>query len=421
MKILILGINYAPEIISTGVYTTGMAEFLAAQGHDVNVITAMPYYPAWRIMTGWPKFSYRSETSASGVQITHVPLYVPSRPSGIKRILHHASFAMMAAPVAIWRALHKRPDIVVVIAPSLVSAVTGWLAARIAGAKSWLHIQDFEVEAALATGLIKAGTPSARLAKRFERWILHRFDKVSSISAPMVSRLLDKGIAADKVYEFRNWADLSAISPLSQESPFRAEIGITTAFVALYAGNIANKQGFEIIPEMARHLGARQDITIVICGNGPMRESLQKQSRDIPFFHFLPLQPLERLSDLLGMADVHLLPQVAGAADLVLPSKLANMLASGRPVLATACPDTAIGLEVTGCGEIVPPGDAAALAGALAGLLDDPERRLRLGQSARRRAITHWDGAGILGRMQAEMLLLVQKPLLTGIDKEKTT
>ncbi len=420
MRILFLGINYAPEIISTGLYTTGMAEFLAAQGHMVDVVTALPYYPAWQIMKGWQRFSYRRET-LGGVHVTHAPLYVPRRPSGIKRILHHASFALMAAPVALWSALRKRPDIVVVIAPSLISAVTGWMTARIAGSKSWLHVQDFEVEAALATGLMKPGSVLARVAAGFERWMLTRFDRVSSISAPMVERLLSKGVAADRVYEFRNWADLSAISPVETISPFKAKLGITTPYVALYSGNIANKQGFEIIPQMARHLAVRDDITIVICGDGPMRETLQAQCHDFPFVRFLPLQPRDQLSDLLGMADVHLLPQVAGAVDLVLPSKLANMLASGRPVLATTPAETALGREVAGCGQVVAPGDAAGMAQALIGLLDDPKRRMILGQAARLRAVDHWDGAGILGRMQTEMVRLVHSPALPSIDRETKT
>lgn len=418
MKVLIIGINYAPEIISTGVYTTGLAEFLAAEGHTVDVITAVPYYPAWKVMDGWPKFSYRRESSASGIRILHAPLYVPRLPGGLKRILHNASFALTAAPAAAWLALRQRPDIVVVVAPSLISALTGWMAARLARAKSWLHIQDFEVEAAIATGLLKAGTPLARMAARFERWMLGRFDRVSSISPPMVERLLTKGVAIRRVYEFRNWADLSAVSPLGNVSPLRRELGITTPYVALYSGNIANKQGLEIIPEMAPHLGDRRDITIVICGDGPMRARLEEQARDFPLIRFLPLQPRDRLSDLLGMADVHLLPQIAGTVDLVLPSKLANMLASGRPVLATTPPDTALGREVAGCGEVVAPGDAAGMARALAALLDDPERRADLGRAARRRAVDRWDGAGILGRLQAEMACLIQLPANISIHKE---
>ena len=105
------------------------------------------------------------------------------------------------------------------------------------------------------------------------------------------------------------------------------------------------------------------------------------------------------------MADVHLLPQIAGAEDLVLPSKLTNMLASGRPVLATTAPETALGQEVEGAGVLVPAGDPAAMAKALDDLLADPERRAQMGQLARERALDRWDMQAILSRLKAEFEL----------------
>ncbi|HET8612497.1 MAG TPA: glycosyltransferase, partial [Sphingomonas sp.] len=111
----------------------------------------------------------------------------------------------------------------------------------------------------------------------------------------------------------------------------------------------------------------------------------------------------ERLGELLGLADVHLLPQIVGAADLVLPSKLTNMLASGRPVVATAAPGTGLADEVEGCGIVTPPGDAAAFAAAIERLIDDPGERARLGRAARTRAEERWSRAGVLGRFTADL------------------
>jgi colanic acid biosynthesis glycosyl transferase WcaI len=122
--------------------------------------------------------------------------------------------------------------------------------------------------------------------------------------------------------------------------------------VAIYSGNIANKQGIEIVVEAARLLRHRKDLMFVVCGNGPNRARLIESSADLDNIQFHDLQPRERLSDLLGMASVHLLPQIAGAADLVLPSKLTNMLASGRAIAATAEPGTGLAAEVDGCGLI---------------------------------------------------------------------
>lgn len=409
MRILILGINYAPEIISTAVYTTGLAEHLADEGHRVEVITALPYYPAWRVFEGWRGFHWKRETPKPNLTVTHCPLYVPARPTGAKRILHHASFALSALPVALASALRLRPDLVFVAAPSMVSAPVGWCAARLCGAKTWLHIQDFEVEAAFATGLLNAESRIGRAAKRFEAWVLNRFDKISSISAPMVAKLREKGVAQARVFEFRNWANLSRVTPREAPSPLRAELGIDTPHVALYSGNLANKQGLEILPDMARLLAHRRDLTLVVCGDGPMRETLVAAAQGLSNIRFFPLQPVEKLGDLMTMADVHLLPQIAGAADLVLPSKLTNMLASGRPVLATADPQTALGAEVEGAGMLVAPGDHGAAAKALEVLLDDPELRAQLGREARKRALERWDMVAILSRLQEEFRAVTRK------------
>lgn len=402
MRFLLIGINYAPEIISTAVYSTGLADDLARRGIEVDVVTALPYYPAWRVFEGWRGPFWRGERTPAGPRVVHCPLYVPRNPTGLKRILHHASFALTTLPVALWNGLFGRPDIVFVVAPSILSAPVGLLAAKLGGAKAWLHIQDFEVSAAFATGLLEERSAIGRFALAFEGWMLRRFNRVSSISQPMIARLADRKVPPERRYELRNWANLAAVVPVEGVSPLKAELGITTPYVALYSGNLANKQGLEILPEIARQLAHRKDVTLVICGDGPLRGKLEEESVGLDTIRFLPLQPLERLSDLLGMADVHLLPQIAGAADLVLPSKLTNMLASGRPVIATALPDTALGQEVEGAGLLVEPGDGAAAARALETLLDDRALRAALGKAARQRALERWDMGAIIDRLAAE-------------------
>jgi colanic acid biosynthesis glycosyl transferase WcaI len=403
LKILFLGINYAPEMIGTAVYTTGLAEAMSNSGHDVTVVTALPYYPAWKVTTGWPRYRYSSERPEGGPWVIHCPLYVPAEPTGARRMLHYATFALSIAPQMFWRAIRQRPDLVVVIAPSLVSAPVGWLSARLAGAKCWLHIQDFEVEAAFATGLLKEDSQVGRMARNFERWILNRFDRISSISLPMLAKLKEKGVAAGKIFELRNWANLNKVILLEGPSPLKAELGISAEHVVVYSGNIANKQGLNIIPETARLLMNREDFCFVVCGEGPYLGKLKEAAEGLENVLFFPLQPIERLSDLLGMADLHILPQISGAADLVLPSKLTNMLASGRPVVATAEEGTALAEEVNGCGCVVNPGDAEAMAGAIEGLLDDPEARRVLGAAARQRAYERWDMRNILGRFESEI------------------
>lgn len=398
MKVLVIGINYAPERVGVAVYTAGLAEALAASGHEVQVIAGRPYYPGWKIMPEHDAWTF-DRRQENGVDVTRVPHYIPRKPTALRRILHHFSFGATSLFPALWRALIWRPELVLTIAPALVAAPVGRLAGLLSGAHSWLHLQDFEVEAAVATGLMRSGR-AARLARWFEERVLNSFHTVSSISPHMCRRLVEKGLDAGQVVEFRNWADIDAVVPMPQPSSYREEWGITTPHVALYSGNIANKQGLDTVVEVARRLQSRTDLTFVICGEGPNANDLARRSAGLDNVHFHELQPRERLGDLLNLATIHILPQIAEAADLVLPSKLTNMLASGRPVVAMANPGTGLAREVDGAGLLVPPGDADELATAIERLMDDPALHTTLSQSARRRAEDRWSSKAILGNIE---------------------
>ncbi|QEE43366.1 colanic acid biosynthesis glycosyltransferase WcaI (plasmid) [Rhizobium sp. WL3] len=408
MKILILGLNYAPEMVGIAVYTTGLAEALSLRGHEVHVVAGKPYYPDW-VVPGAYKGGWKRRTLENGVDVTRVAHYVPSDPTGARRIAHHASFALSSLPSTLSRAVRLRPDVVFTIAPSLIAAPVARVAAAACGARSWLHIQDFEVEAAMATGFLGGSGLGASVARLFERAVLNSFDCVSSISPAMCRKVVEKGVAPECVVEFRNWADIDRIVPLNGPSPYRDAWGIKTPHVALYSGNIANKQGIEIVVDAARRLAHRDDVTFVVCGNGPNRANLEHLGAELENIVFHDLQPTERLNDLLGLATVHLLPQLGTAADLVLPSKLTNMLASGRPVVVTAHEGTGLYGEVEGCGVIVPPEDGSAFAEAIATLIDDKGSRIALGAAARLRAQERWQYAQIVSRLEAQLEQLTSR------------
>ena len=396
-RVLIIGLNYAPERVGIGPYTQGLAQALADNGAKVEAVVAKPYYPQWQTMPAYAGGGWRREQDGP-VKLTRCPIYVPAQPSGLKRIIHLASFMVSAFPPALGAVLKRetRPTLVVTIAPALLGVLTAWLAARLAGARLWIHVQDFEVEAALATGLMREISMAARLARWAENRLLKLGDRVSTISPQMCAKLVAKGIAPDRVFEMRNWSDTRFAPDPARAKAIRAEWGLDGRIVALYSGNIARKQGIEILVEAARLLQRRSDIAFVICGEGPNRAELERLAAGLSNVGLHDLQPAERMGAVLTMADLHLLPQIAGAADLVLPSKLTNMLASGRPVIATCDPGTGLFSEVDGCGLVTPPGDAAALAVAISALADDPSRRAELGQAATLRAAQRWSKAAII-------------------------
>jgi colanic acid biosynthesis glycosyl transferase WcaI len=289
--------------------------------------------------------------------------------------------------------------LVITVAPAFMCAPAGLLTARLAGAQSWLHLQDFEVDLAFQMGLLK-GNLLQRLVLRMERGLLRRFDSVSSISSRMVEQLLKKGVLIERTRYFPNWVDITHIKPTAANFKYRDELGIPhDAVVVLFSGTLGGKQGLMVIPAVAKLLEARKDIVFVVCGDGVEKPRLEAASAGLPNIRFMGLQPFERLGELLCTADIHLLPQSPEAADLVLPSKLSGMLASGRPVISTCRVGTELETVVSKCGIVVPPEDDAAFAVAVGKLADNPAMRLDLGRRARNYAETNFERDAILGRL----------------------
>ncbi len=476
MRLLIHGLNFAPELVGVGKYTGEMAEWLAARGHDVRVVTAPPFNPKWKVAGGFSPWRYSREErfcrrqqpaevpqlvaaaapsggrrsfepdwyepglpepdfgasdllasafagpsrrsdqpldlscAAAGGRLTvfRCPLWVPREPSTGKRIVHLASFALASFPVML-RQTARPPEVVLVVEPTLFSLPAAWLTGRLCGAKTWLHVQDFEADAGFELGLMKSA--GIRLAVGWvEGKLMSGFGRVSTISRKMQARLAQKGVALPACLLFPNWVDTHAIFPLFRPSRLRKELGIPASHtVALYAGTMARKQGLDVLGEAARRLAGRADLRFVFCGEGPGQRLLRNSTHQMASVQWLPLQPAERLNELLNLADIHLLPQRADAADLVMPSKLAGMLASGRPVVATARAATelarVIGGQGTGSrGIVVEPGEAGSFAAAIEELADHPDLRAILGRNARAYARAELEKRIVLANFESDLL-----------------
>ena len=412
LKILIYGLNFAPELTGIGRFTGDMARWLAAHGHAVHAITAPPYYPGWRHGAGYSRFGWTREEH-EGVVVQRCPLYVPARPDGLRRLAHLMSFATSSWLPVLWHVVRWRPDVVFNVEPALLTAPGARYAAWLADALSWLHVQDFEVDAAFDLGMLPSRF--AGPAGSFERAITRSFHTVSTISPNMLARLAAKGVAPDRSVLFPNWVETDRIRPDVPAAGLRGRLGIPAeAVVALYSGNMGEKQGVGTIIAAARRLAddpGADAVRFVLCGEGAGRHAIETALAGQPglaaHIQLLPLQPEAELPALLAMADLHLLPQRAEAADLVMPSKLGGMLASGRPIVAAAAEGTQIASAVEGCGIVVPPENAEAMAVAIAALAGDPSRRTVLGAVARTRAVALWDRDRVLARFETELLARV--------------
>lgn len=384
---LIYGMNYAPEIGGVGRYTGEIGAYLSELGVDIHVVTTPPHYPGWSVAPGYSALRWMREILADAT-VYRCPLYLHRDMGGLRRLLAPLSFALSSAPVAFWQIIRRKPAVIIVVEPTLFIAPVALLGARLVGARTILHVQDLEVDAAFAVGHLTSGGAIARIGSWFDCRMVRSFDHVITIADRMRERLLAKGAAVERTTVIRNWVDLDRIRPLPGPSPYRVEMGIAEdSFVVLYAGNLGAKQGIRLVLEAAERLRGHPAITFVVAGEGPMSGAVDTAARVLPNLLRLPFQPEERFGDFLGLADLHVLPQERTAADLLLPSKLGGMLASGRRIVVTAEPGTELRDFLGESCAFVEPGNAAALAEEIerqSQTRSDPQKmklRLQLAQS----------------------------------------
>lgn len=412
LQVLLYGLNYDPELTGIGKYSGEMARWLAGRGHHVQVVTAPPYYPEWRIHEGFSGARYASDPSVSqpGLSVLRCPLWVPAKVTGKTRVLHLMSFALSSGPALLWMAIKRRPAVIMLVVPTLVCAPAAILVGKLLRIPIWLHVQDFEIDAMHAMGLGGKSGRLRKLALGIESWLMKRFDRASSISPKMLERLAAKGVDPDRIVEFPNWVDVSAIHPLQTtraHNPMRLRLALPEdAVIVLYAGNFGQKQGIEIVLDAARALQSHPNIRFMMVGAGAAEPSLKAYSAGLTNVQWLPLQPLELLNELLNMADIHVLPQRADAADLVMPSKLTGMLASGRPVIGTAKITTQLGQVLDECGIRVEPGCAEALTNAITQLASRPDEQSRLGELGRQYALAHLSHDAVLSGFEKGLTTL---------------
>ncbi len=347
-RILLIGYNFYPELTGIGKYSGEMMHWLAEQGHDCTVLTTYPYYPHWKVQEPYQKrrFWYHTETKnypAGGrLTVCRCPMYVPAKPTGIKRIILDTSFLLSAFFKLVPLLFAPRFHVVVAVAPSFQFGLLGVLYKMLRQGKFVYHIQDMQIEAAKELNMIR-NDHVINLLLGVESFICRQADYISSISDGMVRKLEDK--TRKKVTLFPNWADTTVFFPLENRGAIKAGYAFApTDKIILYSGAIGEKQGLEAILHAADELREQPECKFVICGSGPYKARLEALARELKLENvfFMPLQPMETFNHFLNLADVHLVIQKANASDLVMPSKLTSILSSGGLAVITANQGTSL-------------------------------------------------------------------------------
>jgi glycosyltransferase involved in cell wall biosynthesis len=397
-RLLVFGINYAPERISTGLNTTGLSRGLAALGWDVTVVTGYPHYPEWRRQPA------PQESTIDAVRVLRRWHYVPARQSVLKRGAFELSWFSSALPTI----LPRRPvDVVLGVVPNLSAAPLAAAAAARYNAPLALLFQDLNGRAAVQTAIAGADR-FARVIRRFETGLARRAEGIAVVAEGFRPYFLDAGVRPERITRIRNPHRLPPATEAREA--VRARLGWREGeCIVLHTGNMGFKQGLETVVHAAAQTGPDPSLRFVLQGDGSRRAELEGLARrlGVTSLAFLPLASDADFPNIVRAADVLLLNQRGSVRNMSMPGKLGTYFAAGLPVVAAVAKDDETALEVarSGGGVVVEADNPTALLAAIVTLRRDPGRAAALGAAGQAYATCHLSEAsfveGILGFLQA--------------------
>ena len=384
MRLLVITPHLCPDTAPTGVVVSRIVDEIGAAGHDVHVVTSLPWYREHRVEDGWRGRLVRRGSQGSASVVRLQP-FAGRKERFVGRALGFAAFSGTAALAAV--AARGPFDAVMALSPPLTLAPAGWIAARRHRCPLVLNVQDVFPDVAIEVEAITS--PRAiRLFRALERFSYRRSDAVTVLSDDLAANVVGKlpGSSSDPLVRvIPNFVDTTAIRPLDRDTTYRSELGLGERTVVMYAGNLGHSQSLWIIVEAARRHRDRDDIAYVINGGGVAAGELGRAAEDLPNLTVVGYQPAERVPEVLATADMHVVALRRGLAASSVPSKMYSILAAGRPLIASVDEGSEVARVVgeAGAGVAVPPEDAEAFIAAVERLAADAEERWSMGASGR--------------------------------------
>ena len=392
MRLLILTPHLRPDSAPTGEVVSAIVDGLTGAGHEVHVVTSLPWYRNHRIEDGWRGRLVRRGHHGSAT-VTRLHPFPGDKGNLVTRALGFIGLTGLATVAGL--AARGPFDGVVAVSPPLSFGVAGWLMARRHRCPMVFNVQDVFPDVAVEVGAIES--PRAiGFFRWLERAIYRQVDAVTVLSDDLAANVTAKlgsgaGSAAGPagrpvVRVVPNFVDVAAIRPADHLTDYRQEHGLGDRTVVMYAGNLGHSQSLDLVVAAADHHRDRPEIVYVVNGGGIRADDLWVAAETRENLVVVDYQPRERVSEVLASADLHLVPLRTGLGASSVPSKIYSVLAAGRPVIASVDEGSEVARVVVEAeaGLAVPPDDAKALIAAVEELIADPDRRARMGEAGRR-------------------------------------
>lgn len=375
LSIAFISLNYAPELTGIAPYATRLAEALTRRGHQLRVISGYPHYPEWRRHPGYRRFLHRERLH--GVDLRRVDHYVPTKPGMKGRMMMEGTFAVrcLTAPLG-------RPDVVLVVSPSLLSAAAAVLRVRLLlpSVPVAVWVQDLYGLGAAETGML--GARACRWLAKLEAAILRAASGVAVIHGRFADGIISRAqVPRERITVIRNWSHVSTEISAVPRSQQRAELGWgEDEFIVLHAGNMGVKQDLDNVVAAAA-LAEGSPVRFVLMGDGNQRAALAEHAEGITNLTIMDPVSDDRFLATLSAADVLLVNELGTLSSMAVPSKLTSYFAAGLPVLAAVNTEgiTAEELRASGAGIMVAPGRPQELVAGARKLAGDDVLRRSMG------------------------------------------
>jgi putative colanic acid biosynthesis glycosyltransferase WcaI len=400
MDILLITINYPPEIGGAAHLIHELALSLKKRGHQVTVLTNYPSYNLKVIPSQYQR-GLRMDETWEGIPVRRIRVPSLPRESRIARGLQHIIFGLW---LAVLTAITPRADVALVFSPPLPLPWLVCLMGKVRRMPVVVNIQDLFPREAVELGML-TNPLLIRLFEGMERQ-MHRLATAITVHSPgNREHVIAHGGRPDEVHVVYNWINTERIRPGRRDNDFAREYGLLDRFVVSYAGTMGWAQDMGTIIASADRLRDRPDVLFLLVGDGVEKEKAQSRSAELGLTNtvWLPMQPWAVYPDVLAASDVSLINLRPELRTPVVPSKLLSIMAAARPVVASlpAQSDARRIIAESGCGFSVEAGDSQALADQILTLYADRTLLAEMGQRARAYVEAHFSQEVCIDQMEA--------------------
>jgi len=393
MRILLLTTYFRPDVASTGVIMSTLADEFVAKGHQVTVLTSVPHYDVDRT---WEEYSGKLiyKERCGSMQIYRISTRAASNKASVfQRLLNYASFSVLSLYQG---ALLPKHDVILVPSPPLSNGVIAAFLSLLRGTPFVYNVQDIWPDVAVRAGVLKNRT-IIQLLKKMESFVYKRAAGITVISEGFKRNLLGKGVPEKKISVIPNFIDIDFVTPHPKDNSFSQKFNLADKFVVLFAGNMGFSQGLETVIDTAKLLQDVPEIQFLMVGNGAGRSKAEIYLKNLAIknVQFLPFQPHADLPSMYGTADLCLIPLRRGFTNDSVPCKLFTIMAAGKPAVAAVDlgSDTWQLLERARCGLCVEPEAPKSIADAILYYFRNPTAASEAGGNARRFVEAQFDPA----------------------------